>query len=106
MVLLKVLMKIVVVVVCREIFPLGLPQEFSLICTYRARRTPRGPWDIIRIDDLQDRIQFAVTLNPVTRNVEFSILSYDGTLQTLVFDQAQVWLKTGLNSWYIQPEAT
>ncbi|ROT79256.1 hypothetical protein C7M84_002019 [Penaeus vannamei] len=73
----------------REIFPLGLPQEFSLICTYRARRPPRNRWDIIRISDLEGRPQFAITLNPKTKNVEFSILSFDGTLQTLAFDSAK-----------------
>ncbi|MPC85542.1 hypothetical protein E2C01_080323 [Portunus trituberculatus] len=70
-----------------------------MICTYRARRQPRNPWDIIRINDLRERPQFAVTLNPIRKFVELSILSYAGSLQTIRFEGAEscvLWGPRGL----------
>lgn len=74
----------------REIFPFGLPAQFSFICTFRSRKLAKTPWQIIRVLDLQNKPQFVVTLNPRREAIEFSITDFDGRLQTLVFTKAQV----------------
>ncbi len=74
----------------RNIFPQGLPQQFSFICTFRTRKPPRTAWNIIRISDIRQRPQFQVTLNPRKTAIEFSITDFSGKLQTLVFRKAQV----------------
>lgn len=76
--------------VCRTIFPQGLPEQFSFICTFRTRKPPKTSWSIIRISDIRQRPQFQVTLNPRKSAIEFSIADYQGTLQTLTFRRAQV----------------
>jgi hypothetical protein len=40
--------------------------------------------------NIQNSTQFAITLNPKTEAVEFSILDYEGKLQTLSFKNAEV----------------
>lgn len=74
----------------RNIFPQGLPQQFSFICTFRTRKPPKTAWNIIRISDLRQRPQFQVTLNPRKNTIEFGINDFSGKLQTLVFRKAQV----------------
>lgn len=75
---------------CRDIFPLGLPDQFSFIVTFRTRRLPKTTWHIIRITDLEYRPQFLISLNPINQTIEFSITNYEGELQTLEFDNPQV----------------
>ena len=74
----------------RTIFPQGLPDQFSVICTFRTRKPPKTAWNIIRISDIRQRPQFQVTLNPRKNAIEFSIADFQGKLQTLVFRKAQV----------------
>lgn len=74
----------------RNIFPQGLPQQFSFICTFRTRKPPKTAWNIIRISDIRSRPQFQVTLNPRKNAIEFGITDFSGKLQTLVFRKAQV----------------
>ncbi len=69
----------------REIFPSGLPEQFSFIVTWRTRKPPKTPWHIVHMTNVQNRSQFAITLNPTNEAVEFSILDYEGKLQTLSF---------------------
>ncbi|KAG8234799.1 hypothetical protein J437_LFUL006632, partial [Ladona fulva] len=77
----------------QDIFPLGLPEQFSFICTFRTRKLPKSPWHIIRISDVRDRAQFLITLNPRKEAIEFSLPAADGRMQTLVFKKAPVFDK-------------
>lgn len=77
----------------RDIFPQGLPDQFSFITTWRTRKLPKVPWHIIIIEDIYNQTQFAVTLNPIRDSVEFSILDYENKLQTLVFKNVEVFDK-------------
>lgn len=43
------------------------------------------------MSDVQNRTQFAITLNPRSETVEFSIVDYEGKLQTLGFKNAEVF---------------
>jgi len=77
----------------RNIFPQGLPQQFSFICTFRTKKPPKTAWNIIRISDIRQRPQFQVTFNPRKTSIEFAITDFQGKLQTLVFTKAQVFDK-------------
>ena len=83
-------LSISVVIYFREIFPLGLPEQFSFITTFRQRKVMKQTWDIIRITDIQDRPQFAITINPRQETVDFSIMDFEGRLQHLIFKKARV----------------
>jgi len=74
----------------RDVFPLGLPEQFSFITTFRTRKLPKSPWHIIRMSDIRNKPQFVITMNPRKETIEFSILDFLGRLQTLVFYNAPV----------------
>lgn len=75
----------------RDIFPSGLPEQFSFITTWRTRKPPKTPWHLVHMTNVQNRSQFAITLNPTREVVEFSILDYEGKLQTLSFKNVEVF---------------
>ncbi|CAG0923111.1 unnamed protein product, partial [Notodromas monacha] len=75
----------------RSIFPLGLPDKFSFIATFRQRKVSRVSWDIIRMVDMQGNPQFAVTLAPRDNAVQFSIMSIEGNLMTVSFPEIKVF---------------
>ncbi|KYB27295.1 Collagen alpha-1(IX) chain-like Protein [Tribolium castaneum] len=77
----------------RDIFPQGLPEQFSFICTFRARRVPKSPWHLIRITDLESRPQFLISLNPRSGTIELSLNNYEGELQTIVFNGTSIFDK-------------
>ncbi|ERL90399.1 hypothetical protein D910_07748 [Dendroctonus ponderosae] len=79
-----------VTVPTRNIFPFGLPEQFSFISTYRASRITRTAWHMIRLTNLQHRPQFFVALNPRQQSIDFAISNYEGQLQTLRFNNAKV----------------
>ncbi|CAG0924665.1 unnamed protein product [Notodromas monacha] len=83
----------------RSIFPLGLPDKFSFIATFRQRKVSRVSWDIIRMVDMQGNPQFAVTLAPRDNAVQFSIMSIEGNLMTVSFPEIKTVKKLGLKSW-------
>ena len=57
----------------------------------RNRRPGANPWHLIRITNTQGSPQFAVGLNPSRKSVEFSILNFNGQLQTLSWNVPQVF---------------
>lgn len=69
----------------RSIFPLGLPEEFSFLSTFRKRNGRKEPWSLIRINDLLGKHQFEISLNPKKEHVDLSILDLEGKLQTTRF---------------------
>lgn len=76
--------------VYRDIFPLGVPQQFSFIATFCSKVITRTQWHILRITDYQNNTNLQITLNHVEQTVEFSIVNYDGYLQTVKFEANNV----------------
>ena len=73
-----------------RVFNQGLPEQFSFVTTFRNRRPTTSRWQLIRITDSQGQPQFAVGLNPARNTIEFSILNYNGDLQTLSWEKEEV----------------
>ena len=73
-----------------RVFNQGLPEQFSFVTTFRNRRPTTNRWQLIRITDSQGQPQFAVGLNPSRNTIEFSILNYNGDLQTLSWEKEEV----------------
>ena len=74
----------------RRVFNQGLPEQFSFVTTFRNRRPTQNRWQLIRITNTRGQPQFAVSLNPGRNTIEFSILNYNGELQTLSWEKAEV----------------
>ena len=74
-----------------RVFNQGLPEQFSFVTTFRNRRPGQAPWHLIRITNTQGSPQFVVGLNPARETVEFSILNFNGQLQTLSWKVPQVF---------------
>ncbi|XP_050425477.1 collagen alpha-1(IX) chain-like isoform X3 [Adelges cooleyi] len=75
----------------RELFPLGIPQQFSFIVTYNSKLLMATHWHVLRITDYQNTTSMQITVNKATRNVEFSIVNYDGYLQTVTFEANNIF---------------
>lgn len=74
----------------REVFPGGLPREFSFICTFKVRKESRSPWVLLRIADRSDSTEFSVGLDPRRWNLELGIGNYGGETQLLAFNIPRV----------------
>ncbi|XP_035211381.1 collagen alpha-1(IX) chain-like [Stegodyphus dumicola] len=74
----------------RSIFPLGLPEEFSFVATFRKKNGRKDPWFLIRINDILGKPQFGITLNPRKQMLEFYALDFEGKLQTSRFGDVEV----------------
>ncbi len=74
----------------RRVFQQGLPEQFGFVTTFRNRKATNRRWHLIRIADANGRPQFAVGLDPARNTVEFSVLKYDRTLQTLTWEKPEV----------------
>lgn len=74
----------------RDIFPQGLPDNFSFICTFRTRKLLKSAWHIVRLVDLELKPQFLITINPRKQSIELSLPDYEGKLQTVIFKKAHV----------------
>lgn len=74
----------------RAIFPLGIPEEFSFVSTFRKRNGRKDPWSLIRITDLSRRTQFAVIINPRKKELEMSTLNLEGRVQVARFGDVHV----------------
>lgn len=85
----------------RAIFPLGIPEEFSFVSTFRKRNGRKDPWSLIRITDLARRTQFAVVINPRKKELEMSTLNLDGRVQVARFTDVDLddkdWHKIDLS---------
>lgn len=74
----------------RAIFPLGIPEEFSFVSTFRKRNGRKDPWSLIRITDLASRTQFAVVIHPRKKELEMSTLNLEGRVQVVRFIDVDV----------------
>ncbi|GFX47315.1 collagen alpha-1(IX) chain [Trichonephila clavipes] len=69
----------------RAIFPLGTPEEFSFVSTFRKRNNRKDRWSLIRINDLSGQTQFAVIIDPRKQEVEMFTLDLSGRVQAARF---------------------
>ncbi|KAH9363472.1 hypothetical protein HPB48_005995 [Haemaphysalis longicornis] len=46
----------------RAVFPLGIPEEFSFVTTFRKRGSRTDTWSIIRVTDVQGSAQFGLNV--------------------------------------------
>ncbi|KAI1295464.1 Collagen alpha-1(XXI) chain [Halotydeus destructor] len=69
----------------RTIFPRGLANQFSFVCSFRKRPSKDEPWSLINISDLRGRSQFGVTFVPKKQRLELSTLGYDSRPRTVHF---------------------
>jgi len=69
---------------------LGVPQQFSFIATFCSKVVARTEWHILKITDYQNDTHLQITLNQIERAVGFSIVNYDGYLQTVIFEASNV----------------
>lgn len=69
----------------RNVFPLGLPDQFSIVCSFRKRPSKHEPWSLLRVSDIEGRPQFGITFVPRKRRLDFYMLDYQNQLQTLRF---------------------
>lgn len=76
--------------VFRDVFPLGVPQQFSFIATFCSKMVERTQWHILKITDYHNNTNLQITLNQIEGTVEFSIINYDGYLQTVQFEARNV----------------
>uniref|UniRef100_A0A2S2PZ16 Collagen alpha-1(XXI) chain n=1 Tax=Sipha flava TaxID=143950 RepID=A0A2S2PZ16_9HEMI len=75
----------------RDVFPLGVPQQFSFIATFSSRMMDRTQWYLLTITDDQNIINLQITLNQVKKIIEFSIVNYEGYLQTVTFEAINIF---------------
>lgn len=77
----------------RSIFPLGLPEEFSFVSTFRKKNGRKDPWFLIRINDILGKPQFGISLNPRSQTLEFYALDFEGKLQIVKFSDVEVCMQ-------------
>lgn len=80
-----------------SLFPTGLPDQFALVLTLRMdSSSPSSTWHILRIDDIQRNVQFAVEINAITQDVTLYVLNARRRLSTVNFhDNKQYLTKVG-----------
>ena len=67
-------------------FPLGLPNEFSFVSTFRmSSRTRRESWDLLRIEDSFGNPQFGIRVNGRRRELEVYMPDVTNTIQSIPF---------------------
>ncbi|CAN8001913.1 unnamed protein product [Ixodes hexagonus] len=85
----------------RAIFPLGLPEEFSFVATFRKRNTRRDPWFLVRVTDVAGTPQFGLNVNGRKNRLDFYAHDVTGKRQVLRFTDVRVddreWHKVDLS---------
>lgn len=73
-------------------FPKGVPDEFSFECTFRVPQPQpvMEEWYLFELSDYEYHSQMNVKLLPQENTIEFSLPKYDGTLQTVTFEETEV----------------
>ena len=83
--------------VCRDIFPDGLPDEFSFVSTFRMTgNTRKERWNLFQIRDINGNPQFGIRLDGKQRTVEFYFINFQGRLQSVQFNKLRNVSITGL----------
>lgn len=74
----------------RAIFPLGLPEEFSFVTTFRKRNTRRDPWFLVRVTDVAGSPQFGLSVDGRKNRLELYAQDVAGKRQVLRFMNVRV----------------
>ncbi|PNI88241.1 COL9A1 isoform 2, partial [Pan troglodytes] len=70
----------------RNLYPSGLPEEYSFLTTFRMTgSTLKKNWNIWQIQDSSGKEQVGIKINGQTQSVVFSYKGLDGSLQTAAF---------------------
>ncbi|KAI8501493.1 hypothetical protein Bbelb_207640 [Branchiostoma belcheri] len=79
---------------CRssEVYPNGLPDEFSFVSTFRMLGTTiKEKWDLWRITSLENERQMGLRLDGENESIEFTALGRNGELQTVTFSNVPIF---------------
>ncbi|KAM7364418.1 uncharacterized protein ACRADG_000925 [Cochliomyia hominivorax] len=74
-------------------FPKGVPNEFSFECTFRLPQPQpvMEEWYLFELSDYEYHSQMNVKLLPQENTIEFSLPKYDGSLQTVTFEETEIF---------------
>ncbi|XP_070195500.1 collagen alpha-1(IX) chain-like isoform X2 [Littorina saxatilis] len=71
-----------------DIFPNGLPDEFSFVSTFRMTgNTRKERWNLFQIRDINGNPQFGIRLDGQEKAVEFYYINFQGRLQAARFEK-------------------
>lgn len=74
-----------------QAFPKGVPDAFSFECTFRVPEfDPPNEWFLFEISNYKYESQMSVIMNPLYNAIEFSLPKYDGSLQTITYEELEV----------------
>ncbi|XP_011189164.2 collagen alpha-1(IX) chain [Zeugodacus cucurbitae] len=75
-----------------QAFPKGVPDAFSFECTFRVPEfDPPNEWFLFEISNYRYESQMSVIMNPLYNALEFSLPKYDGSLQTVTYEELEIF---------------
>nr|XP_014091841.1 collagen alpha-1(IX) chain isoform X2 [Bactrocera oleae] len=75
-----------------QAFPKGVPDAFSFECTFRVPEfDPPNEWFLFEISNYRYESQMSIIMNPLYNALEFSLPKYDGTLQTVTYEELEIF---------------
>ncbi|XP_053953912.1 collagen alpha-1(IX) chain-like [Anastrepha ludens] len=75
-----------------QAFPKGVPDAFSFECTFRVPEfDPPNEWFLFELSNYRYESQMSVIMNPIYNALEFSLPKYDGSLQTVTFEELEIF---------------
>lgn len=76
-------------------FPLGFPDEYSVMVTFRMiKNTVNKVWNVWQVVDEDGRKQAGLRLNGDQQALEYFLMGQDGNLQTVTFPGLSVLFNT------------
>ena len=71
---------------CRSVFSHGLPVQFSFAATLRMTdQTAQKPWDVLRIEDGNQNLQFSIHINGRKKSVRLKFMNNRNKLRAAEF---------------------
>lgn len=67
-----------------------MPEEFSVVCTFRARKLSKYTWHIIKIVDMENEPQFLIAINPKDQTLDLFVKSQTDEMQIISFSADHV----------------
>lgn len=72
-------------------FPKGIPDEFSFESTFRLSQGQElDDFYLFELSTHQYESQMSVSVSPLDNSIEFSLPKYDGSVQTITFEEVKV----------------
>ncbi|RWS29757.1 hypothetical protein B4U80_07992, partial [Leptotrombidium deliense] len=69
----------------KSIFPVGLPKQYSFVCSFRKRASKSNDWSLLRINDGNGKLQFEIRFVPKKKRIDFYTLDIESRPQILNF---------------------